>query len=298
LKKSLAAVADRANFILNSINYAISNLSQFSESMTKLHKAQQIMFDVLAAVLKARSDIAKDPTGKVVVPEIPGDDLLPLHISASQKDTYFPPIVAMDSTYLKFKEVYKLFYLGDVFDKYPDIKDPTSEILINIQKNFSESLTNGSSFMENYVSTLTALRDKASETEDRVQVVSDLQDLVATYSWTALHRIPTEITSLVNTYGKYYTDIKYDDYFKQILQLLTLIFTGDPATGKSILGGFWADAQTVCDAFTIANSFWTNNTTKLTDILNPNISLWDEQRVKINTFRENIASFTFETKRL
>jgi len=254
-----------------------------------------MMFDVLAQVLKARQDIAKDPTAKITVPELPGDDMLPLHISASQKDSYYPPIVAMSATVVKFKEIYKTFYLGDVFDKYPDIKNPTSQILINIQKNFSDSLTDGSSFMENYISTLTALRDKQSETEDRVQVVSDLQTLVGTFSWTANYRIPKDISSLVEEYRKYYTDSKYDAYFKQILELLTAIFTGDKtATGQPILGSFWADSQTVVDALVTANSFWTNNSTKLTDIVNPNLTLWDDQKQSIDKFRKDIESFTFE----
>jgi len=291
VKRSLAAVADRANFILNSVNYAISHLSQFSESMKKLVDTQQMLVGVLQQILVARRDLARDPAAPITIPKLPGDDMLPLHISAAQKDSYFPPVVTMDAILVKFQNTHKTFYEGDVFKTYPEIKNPTSSLLKNIQKDFLKSITDGSLFLENYVSTMTALRDDKSQPEDRDDVISDLSNLVSISSWTAFQVIPSEITSILDSYRAGFSDSKYDAYFQDLLQLINVLFTSK--TGDGILGTFWKDSQNVVDAFTAANSFWTNDTAVLTDIVNPNIPLWSAKKDEIDKFREGIAAFVF-----
>jgi len=291
IKKSLAAVANRATFILNSINYAISHLSQFSEALEALQKTQQQMVDILQQVLDCRKSLAKDPTAKVQIPALPGDDQLPLHISSTQRDSYYPPILITKAVIIKTQAMFDHFYKGTVFTTYPEIRTPTGDILGTLQKNFLKVLTDGSLFMETYISTMNALRDHPSTQGDRVSVSDNLKDLIRVSSRRALDVFPKEIGELITAYQDNFNDTKFDEEWRKIV-LFVNIFVPTSKEGQGIIGNLCADFQNISDAFSLAASFWTTDS-KLEELVTPNISLWEEELANLNKFREDFAKFPF-----
>jgi len=250
------------------------------------------LLNLLQKVLQIRQSLAKDPFNtKIDIPALPSDNMLPLHISSDQKDSYFPPIVTADGILAKFESIYKLFYKGTTFTEFPELKVPVSKLLNSIQSKFLTTITDGSGFMEQYISTMEGLRDEESTADDRGPFVSDLQNFVSQSYWRAFQLIPANMNSLVESSRSSFNDTKYDTYFQEILKFVNSLFTS--STNDGVSGAFWKDIKNVTDAFSLLCSFWTSGDNRVTDLCNPNISLWKELKKDLDKFREGVASYVF-----
>ena len=250
IRQTLTQIYLQAKQVLDSVNYAMNNPSQFdAKQLQGLDIVRQNMMDRMNAVIGANDQLKRDPKAKIELPPMPDLSLIPQRLWGGTLTVIAPPSGVVPSN-LRYKIGMAKSSAWALDDG--DLKTNCLKYLEQVEKDVTSNLNNAANFIDTLTSIIEAL-DNAIPSKDAKQVVARLADMQGNSAFELATSIDKEIAQYATFSGKSTNP-----------QLAFLELNLNPvlwSTTDAQYGGvkFWEDLKTTTDALTTIAGNWQEN---------------------------------------
>lgn len=253
IRQTLAGVYLQAKQILDSVNYALTNPSQFpSDKSGDLENIQAEMLKVMQQVIADNESLEKDPTKEIVPPKMPPMDQIPQRFWGGDLTVIAPPQGVVPSI-LK----YKIGVAQTSIWSLPvgDLQNTCQAYLDQVEADVTDNLNSAYNFIQLLSGSMDALENGVNK-DAATPVISALADAVSTAKekWAnAVLRQRAHYESFANKN----TDNQLD-FLEKVLNPILWETTSDSMQfGET---AFWASLQKdTTDKLTTIGNLWPVN---------------------------------------